>query len=461
MTEVELDEGSEDAAVGGPRPDRVPDGDAEQADAVAARRAALLRVLRRGWPVAVLVLLAVATWRTADGYRPAPDAAALRTTPGVLGAAVEPPLTAEPWVGGASVDVLWSGVVTADGRLAGLVGGDDEAGTRSVVLVDPRTGAEVWRTPVASHDGAQGSVATTCSGDRDPARVVWCAVATAPSEGAAVTTSVTAVDAGTGKPVVDRVLPSGTSAVVAGDTLVLVAAEAGGLELVGTGLADGAERWTTRVDGLRRLDRNALGFPVTAVRGHLLVRDGNRSWSVDPVDGRGTALTSGVPTAIEPDDGSVPEVEVLTMDDGTPGGRLRGVDGRTGDLLWDGPAREDLSGGLMLLDGVLYGADGTSVWAVDARTGADLWRTPAATTGALRAPLVTDGEVVLRTESPTGTEPAAGDTADPDDAPVLAAYRLRDGARVWEAPLPDGVQEVRATGGVLLGLGGTGVATLG
>ena len=115
------------------------------------------------------------------------------------------------------------------------------------------------------------------------------------------------------------------------------------------------------------------------------------------------------------DDGSVPGL-VLTAD----GRDLRGWDG-DGDELWsvEIPAGE----GVLLLDGRVHLDAGTRLVTLDARTGAELWRTAAT----VERP-VTDGRLLLG----NAAVPSPGVQTE------LVALDPRDGSEVWRAPLPDG-----------------------
>lgn len=201
--------------------------------------------------------------------------------------------------------------------------------------------------------------------------------------------------------------------------------------------------------------------------GHLLVHGPGRAWSLDPrtggveaegatlqvvrgdrlaetvgssrtrllgTDGAGTAEAEGQPVVVRPDDGSAPDL-VLLQRVAAPGAVLSAVDAATGEPVWERPLGRTVGTHLVLVDGVLHGADGASVWAVDVATGTEVWSAE----GLLpdMSSLLVDGVHLLRAERDTGT----GDQ-------VLAAYRLADGEREWAEPLPEGTGSLGFLGAV-------------
>lgn len=121
-------------------------------------------------------------------------------------------------------------------------------------------------------------------------------------------------------------------------------------------------------------------------------------------------------------DGSVPRTLVaLTAD----GGHLRGLALSTGSRLWSLPrTRTGQVEASAQVDGVLVLDEGTTVTAVDVRTGGVLWS--AAVEPAVRGHALTDGHLVLLP------------VRDEDGALQLVARRLLDGAQAWRTPLPGG-----------------------
>jgi outer membrane protein assembly factor BamB len=489
MTDVELD----DAPAAGPggggaaRAGRtIPPG-----DATAARRAAVGRVLRRWGPGVAVVLLGLIGWQLVAGARERAVAERHRTVPGVVGTTVTPPLDATAWGGAGASLLLRAGVPVGEDRVVGVTA-DPGGALRTVVLLDVATGSERWRTTLPTPAGSGGE-AVSCEVDAEPARRVWCTTTDGDAP-APPTTTLVGLDVGTGAVVDRRTVPSGALATVAGDLLVTAVSVPGVVDLVATPLTPSDAEQTsddpaTTADATAWTRRLTVPEPTAATAGRslfragdrLLLRDLGREWVLHPedgrveaegqaleqgrggrlldvrgssgtgllgTDGRGTAQAEGTPLVVHPDDGSALDVEVLIHRDGTPRGLLRGVDAATGAVLWEHPGPHPSALFLVLLDGVLYGDDGDTVWARDARTGAERWRT--ATGSAPVSTLMTDGVRLLRSE------------LDPDgDGLLLVGYDLTDGARAWAAPLTGGVRDLWTApwvpGGPLLGRTDDGV----
>lgn len=458
------------------------------ADRTAARRATIARVLRRWWPLLVVVLAGVVGWQLLAERQDRAATQALRATPGVVGTTVAPPLTATPWGGAGALAVLADPVRGEDGTLAGPVlaptGGWD------VVVLDAEDGDELWRAAVTEPEPRAATGAfVACEGDGRPARTLACLVQTErydPGPGElAVASRLVHVDlvARTVEPVRD--LPPGSSAAVAGD--LLVAAEnrpgttggAGSIVVTATDLSTGGPRWRAEVAGAFPA---GAGAPAVRWRdGYVLVHGPATMWALDPADGRvrasgldlqvlrdgglvdapGSSATrlfaadgapaatlGGTPLGVDPDDGSAPGLLVLREFDGAAGGTLRAVETGTGAPVWEAALDRDLVSPAVLLGGVLYVSDGPAVRALDARTGAARW----ASTGGpdVGARLVSDGVHLLRVE----LDMATGDQ-------VLAAYALADGARTWAAPLPEQVDALLVLDGRLFGQLGNQLSRIG
>lgn len=477
MTEVDVEPGP-------------PGRDDADRPGTAARRAALLRVLRRWWPVAAVAVVAVVGWQVLDDARERSAAERHRQTPGVIGTTVGPDLAATPWGGGSGTILLRDGAQVADGRVLGLESGSSVHAT----LYDSVSGTSLWRTRLVAADPEVGPVvdpaggACTGDGDAEP-ETLWCAVPVldlVSDDATVVTTTLVGLDAGSGAVVAEHTLDAGVSGGVVGELLVTAALTPAGAAVTATDALSGAGRWTATVPDV--VARESLEpLRVDRVGDLVVVADAGRSWALDPADGHlvaeaqdlrparsgglaavdGSSSTrlvgtsgeagptlGGTPMTIAPDDGSAPDVEVVFRADGSLRGQVRAVDARTGDVLWEAPGPVESFAPLVLLDGVLYGDDGSEVWARDARTGDEVWRTA---TARGTSTLVTDGVALLRTER-AGSGGAG--------APVLAAYALDDGSRRWAVPLPGGVREIWAqegtTGGPLLGRTETGeIVTLG
>jgi outer membrane protein assembly factor BamB len=129
---------------------------------------------------------------------------------------------------------------------------------------------------------------------------------------------------------------------------------------------------------------------------------------------------------------------------------MRAVDPGTGEVAWERTLPQDGTSSLVLLDGVLYGAGGTTVWAVDAATGAEVWTAEGERSDASGTGLLTDGVALLRAERAPG-----------DGDRLLAAYRLTDGRRLWATPLPGDVVTLWAQQGRLFGQGSSTVYAVG
>lgn len=441
----------------------------------AAQRARVL--LRRWWPVPLAAVLAVPVWQAVADGRAEDRANGLRGTPGVLAETVSAPLEATPWGSSEALGILLSGTRTEDGLVAGvLIPG---TGTpASVVALDPDTGEEVWRAEIGvlPDDTGYTRAASCTTGSVEPAQTLWCTV-TDGSTGSSgpVTTRLVEVDLEDRAVAGSRDLPPGAEATVVRDTLVVGTEQDGAFLLVGSDLADGAERWRTELaDAGSELSISQLA----SAGGHVLVHGASGTWAVDPDDGRvqaqdvglfvgrngalvampstdglqtrllgadgaGTATVEGYVVGVSPDDGSAADIEPVLAPD-VSGGILHGVDVATGDVRWERGVEAGISSAYLLLDGVLYGSDRMTVWAVDAETGAELWTTSAASP-VDDSGVMTDGRHLLRAER-----------ADPSGELVLSAYALDSGRRAWTTPVPEGVQRLWPEGGVLYGFSDDG-----
>jgi len=448
-----------------------------------ARRGRVLRVLRRWWPVPVVVVAALVGWHALGESRAEAAATRLRTVDGVLERTVAPPLEARPWPVPRAPFVLASALRAQGGTLVLPVPAQD--GAWDLVAYDAAAGTETWRARVVDPPGGDLTSDVSCVGDADPAAVLACTATTGRVDETGLWSDAHArllrVDPRTRSVQDVRDLPPGSAAVIADGAVVLVEQDGGTLVVTATDLGTGALRpW--RVDLPDPLVAGTGTQPwVDVVGGHVWVAGGRLTWSLDPatgeLEGSGTSLvltrgdrvvdiagssgsrvlgpagsvveTEGTPERVAPDDGSAPDLLLLRRRDGSgPEGVLRAVDATSGALAWERPLPVEVGSTLVLLDGVLYGAAGDTVWAVDVATGAPRWTT----TGerGVGAPLLTDGRALLRTER----DPASAE-------PLLAAYDLAGGRRLWVAPLPARVEAVRGDDGVLRGSGTDLVVTLG
>lgn len=425
-------------------------------------------LLRRWWPVPVAVVLAVTVTSVVLDTRQRAALAEVRELPGVLTATVEPPLEAVAWGTVETAGALYSGMRTADGLVVGPLWpapGEPAA----VVALDPESGVERWRVDVEDPPD-DSSAGLDCTGDGEPARTAWCLVSTGSSRQMVEVDLVERAVAST------LPLPDDADATASDGTLYVTRSapdgDQVGVEVVATDLADGSQRWLTRVPGTAE---DITMQPWIWLNGdHVWVFTAAGQWSLDPTDGsveadgmsvglaRGDRLVAdlgssvtrmigqdgdddvelpGTPLDARPDDGTAPDVLVLQGSDGTRP-VVRGVDARTGRELWQRPSPAQTWPTVVLLDGVVYGVGTATVWAVDVETGQERWSVDTGSNG--DANLLTDGVHVLQVETvPAGRE--------------LVAFGLRDGVRAWSTPLPEGADWVQEIGGMLVATSDDGV----
>jgi outer membrane protein assembly factor BamB len=436
-------------------------------------------------PVA-LALALVAAQAVAD-HRAGTRADRLRGTPGVLAETITAPLEATPWGSADALLLLTTGAATPDGLVAGALSPGFD-GPAAVVGLDPATGGEVWRVEVGlPSDGTGYTQTARCasgSGTAAVAETLWCTVTDAAwppagtSAGAAedaapaLTTRLVEVDLVARAVAGARALEPGAETAVVGDVLVVGTRGDDGVLLRGSDVRGGAERWRTAIPD--PVDENVSSGWLADVGAHVLVQGSGATWSVDPEDGRvearaealftargdalvdvpagggarllgadgsGDVALGGYPLYLAPDDGSAPGIQPVSADEGSV---VRGVDGATGAVRWERPARTGPRSGHLLLEGVLYGSDVDALWAVDAVTGDELWSVAAQPVEDAR--LMTDGRHLLRAER-------ADESADL----VLSAYDIGTGRRAWTTPLPEGVESLWPLDGpALFGYGGDG-----
>lgn len=461
MGEVELVE--QDAG----EPSDAPD------DRLAARRSRALRLLRRWWPVPVLAVAGVVAWQLVSDAREQKRVERLRATPGVLGETVTEPLEAREWGTPDTVDALFGGAGTFEGDVVGVV--YPTTRRADVVGLDPTTGEEAWRIPIADRSDEPWGPSVDCG--EVVGTTLWCTVdEVVPGDGdAAVRTRLVEIDLAARSVVGGRDLPDGATVAVVGDLLAVATVSPEGAAVEASDVASGSRRWRTVLDGTDSAPW--LGEED----GRLLVWGGSGAWLLDPVDGRvqaegdglavtggqvldwqgggvrllgpngrGTARADGTPVGVWPDDGSGGRLLVLRLGDGTPQGLLRAVDPGTGEVVWERALPQDGTANLVLLDGVLYGAGGTAVWAVDAATGEEVWTAEGERSDPSGTGLLTDGVALLRAERAPG-----------DGDRLLAAYRLTDGRRLWSTTLPGDVVTLWVQQGRLFGQGSSAVYAVG
>lgn len=297
-----------------------------------------------------------------------------------------------------------------------------------LVVLDAATGDVVRREPAPPRTGmvvVGGTVVT----------------ATAATDGSV---EVGALDARAGDAGWRRVLPAGTAErewtraggvpylVPAGDTVLVVLGTAAvrlGTDgtLVGTTPASPAE----------------LGAVVEPARGDRVVRrgfgvTGGEAVSLLSPDGTTTELPEGSLLSPAVDDGSEPDVLLLTGAPDARGGLL-GWDAATGTARWT--VEDVLAADVVVLGAVAYvvGYDG-SLRAVELDDGTTRWRTPPpAAQGTDADPatspaLLTDGRSLVVVARRTGSSD-------------VRAHALRDGRPTWAGTLPFGVDGIQPLGG--------------
>ncbi|HYQ75072.1 PQQ-binding-like beta-propeller repeat protein [Cellulomonas sp.] len=441
-------------------------------DRVRARRAGLLRALRRWWPVPVLAVAGLVATHAVGEARAEAAAERLRGVDGVLGATVRPGLTARAWPPRSRAEMLVAeGTRTTGGLLA--LPWIQEGGAWDVVAVDAATGGEAWRTRLVGPAPEGEFRDVRCVPDAAPAAAaLGCTVLTGPLDWREWRGTLLRVDLADGRVADVGDLPAGASAVLVGDAVVTARPQGEGVAVTSAPLGDpAAVTWRADLPGLVVPDGDPRPW-LEVAGGHVWVGGDTVTWSVaaatGAVEGSGAHLvlargdrvvdapgstgtrvlatdgavrTEGTPETAYPDDGSVPDLILLRRYDGSsPDGFLRAVDAATGATVWERPLALQAGTNLVVLDGLVHGATRDAVWAVDLATGEDRWTTPG--DPGVGAALMSDGRALLRTER------------DPDDGtPLLAAYGLDDGRRLWAAPLPEGVSTVRADGAVLRGSG--------
>lgn len=196
--------------------------------------------------------------------------------------------------------------------------------------------------------------------------------------------------------------------------------------------ADGDVAGALDVDNVWRVREHRL-TPETSAAAGMQLRD------LDT--GRVMDLGNQQPLWIDSDDGSEPDLLILQS-----AGRLSARSLTTGQLAWrvDWPSEQTRN--LVVVDGMLARQSETGLTALDVATGHELWRRAAPAFG---QSMVTDGRRLLVIELVVGT------------GPVVAAYDVRDGRRVWQVPVPVTVQSLAVVDHRLFALGSGGVVALG
>jgi len=303
-------------------------------------------------------------------------------------------------------------VVSDDGELRDL----PRTATRLVVL-DARDGSvtadltDAVGHPLPSSFAVVGDLVVTCAAEGDDAHVR----AVTPEGDLAWQVTVPGATSGA------YVVPLTDLVAVVTPTRALLL-DAAGEPVRDVPLEEG--RWSARRDALYVLpsiesyERGRTGAPGAATRRTTVVRaDGD------------VELTGDV-AYVPVDDGSVPGLVLTTV-----GNELRAWDG-DGDELWS----VDLvspPGEVLVLDGRVHLHTRPTLLTLDARSGAELWRSDELRGG---GGLVTDGVHLL------GVAASAARGA----ATELVALAPADGSTVWRSPAPDDTVHVRAYEGLLV-----------
>lgn len=448
--------------------------------------------IRRWWPLAAGLAVAVVAGSVLVDRRDQARLAALAELPGIL-APLDGPV-AELW----RTDVaLRPGLVEVSGRMVGVESRPD--GSVDVVALDPGTGRAAWRANARAPGAVD--VKTRCAlpepagtGDRLVACVVVDEVERVDETGTGILsyparTRVFVVDAATGAIVHNGPAEPRTSVATLGADLVLSdVGPDGRVRVQRTDARRTQVRWTfTSPDPLPLNSFRRRDASVT-VSGGLIVVDGGsgwvlsgagdelRTWTIDPVSrARGEAEVlpggrllfervpaagaagasdavgpepaahivelatgrsfgvDGYPVIAVPDDRSLPGLLLIQSERA----ELIAYDLATGRPRWTIPSTG--GGGTVIRDGRILRGEGDELQSIDGRTGAVVWAVPAGQ--AAYGPLVSDGEFVLL----TGPDASRG--------LVLTAYQIHDGRRVWSVDVEDSLYSLVALDGRLFGWG--------
>lgn len=370
---------------------------------------------------------------------------------------------------------LLSSAASADGIV--VLGHPDAGGTTATLQgLDGSTGRVLWTSTVergaATTDAAAAPVpenpagtgddgVVTCGWMRGAAQtpvaclVTWPDASAGPGADAASTLAVLDASGTVGRHVH---LPAGVGAASTGAALVTAAATPDGAVTVEATDPVGAPLWSTTVPASADADASALtahaGGLVLPARtgtagqvaavldadGRLVTADGTppgttvtltsrgrpaltRAEGLDPLttvqDGDDRwAESGGLPATLTTDDGSEPDLEVLTT--ALVGGGLSVAD--AAGTVWSVDTAELDP---IVLDGRVYSRAGTELTARDLRTGDERWHV---TLPSSQVTTTTDGRDLLV---------LAGDG-------TVTAYALRDGAQRWTAHPGDGQVQVVA-----------------
>lgn len=458
-------------------------------------RADRWRLVRRGAPVPVALLLVLVGMQALEVARDRAALAALAKVPGVV-RPVDPDVRVL-WTPDEALASLFWWDVRGDGSIVGLERPAD--GSQALVAVDELTGDLRWSTPLGS--GRPSEVDESPVGGCAPVPHVSGRVACLVSDGhvsyaemsvdlvPGELSTVVVLNTADGSVVAEHPAPGAVAFTALPDTAVIAVQGADDtFTLVGTGLLDGEPRWRTTlpapteqaradtfVDGSISLFGTLDGLGAV-VSGQMLLLghsgevlragiDASNGWRVDAatravsaisVDAAGFQRTTFL--GREGADVTVPDTQVwLSADDGSvpglvlmSGSSLRAYDRTSATPRW---SVENLQvSSALVLRGRVYAGSGRGLVAIDARTGDELWRT-SPPEGRTMGGLVTDGRHLLSSQDRQGS---SGEIVG-----ELAAYRLDDGREDWRVDLPGGLSGIWSTGSTLLGWSETGTSVLG
>jgi outer membrane protein assembly factor BamB len=471
MQDVEL---AEDGADARPGARYGPAGD----DSGPPATIGLWPVLRRWWPVAVVVALAVVAASVAIDRRDAARSDRIAAVAGMIR-----PLGTAP-------SVLWRVSGSADDDVLAAGGALVVVGPRQDVWratsLDPVTGAVRWSSALAPVGlaGTEGGGVQCPHTDADVGAVLICVVSNprplytdgnrAPGRTRTVTHQVIALGAAdgavrgqwtfTGTPITlgrigddvvvattdaDRFVEIARRRAVTGDVVWQhrsgEAESTAGAARVEVGprlvlLTGATSAVLDAVTGTTVFSEPSLGYVLTAAVGNRFV-----TWStahagmLHDATGAPDFGVPGFPAEQVANDGSAPDVLVIDQ-----GPSIVGDDATTGRQLW---SIETALNPVLTVDHELVLAGGPRVGVLDLRAGAVAWSREAGESLVGRP--LSDGALVV----------AMATTVD--GPPQLEAFGLRDGVPYWSLALPDDALSMSAVGGHLILHTVAGVVALG
>ncbi|CAN5173689.1 hypothetical protein BH11ACT1_BH11ACT1_19100 [soil metagenome] len=438
----------------------------------------LWAALRRWWPVAVLVALAVAAASVAIDRRDAARSDRIAAVAGMIR-----PLAAAP-------SVLWRATATAADDVLAAGGALVVVGPRQdvwrVTSLDPATGAERWSRVVApvALAGTEGGWVQCPHTDADVGAVVVCVVTKprpvytdgdgAPGVARTVTHQVVALGAADGSVLGQWTFTGSTIALArAGDDVVVGARDDDlFVEIARRAAVTGDVVWKHRSGEAETTAGNArvevaaqlvlltgatstvldaatgtvlfsepsLSYVLTAAVGDQFV-----TWSIahggmlHDATGAPEFAVPGFPAEQLANDGSA--ADALVIDQGR---WIVGDEATTGRQLWKADTTLDP---VLTVDHQLVLSGGARVGVLDLRTGSVAWSREVGESLVGRP--LSDGALVVAMASTL------------DGLAQLEAFGLRDGVPYWSLALPDVVRSMSVQGGHLLVRTAGGLVALG